>query len=162
MSTSLDPFVAGLDMPMFVVTAVHRDTGERSGCLVGFTAQSSIGPDRFVVFLSQRNHTHGVAEHADVLAVHGLAATQRDLAVLFGTETGDKTDKFCKTPWQPGPRHVPILDGCPRLLVGEIVDRLPAGNHTGFVLAPIEARGDASVRPLMFSQVEDLDAGHEA
>ena len=162
MTADLDPFLAGLDLPMFVVTTVHRDSGERAGCLVGFTAQSSIEPDRFVVFLSERNHTYRVACHADVLAVHGLAADQRDLAVRFGSQTGDKVDKFAGTGWRQGPHGVPVLDGCPRLLVGTVLDRFPAGNHTAFVLDPVEARGAAGVRPLMFSQVKDLDAGHAA
>ncbi|GII25796.1 flavin reductase family protein [Planosporangium mesophilum] len=164
----LDPFLAGLDYPMFVVTAVHRDTGVRAGCLVGFATQSSLGPDRFLVCLSQNNFTYRVATYADVLAVHAPAATQRDLAALFGTRTGDEVDKFARCAWRPGPSGVPLLDDCPRRFVGEVLERVPLGNHTGFLLSPIEVTGDATAdgkptgRPLMFSDVADLDAGHPA
>jgi flavin reductase (DIM6/NTAB) family NADH-FMN oxidoreductase RutF len=158
----LDPFLAGLDYPMFVVTAVHRDTGARAGCLVGFTTQCSLGPDRFLVCLSQNNHTYRVAMHADVLAVHGLDRAQRELAALFGAETGDEVDKFARCSWRPGPSGVPILRDSPRRFVGEIMDRHPLGNHTGFLLRPHDAVGDPLARPLMFSDVRDLDAGHAA
>jgi flavin reductase (DIM6/NTAB) family NADH-FMN oxidoreductase RutF len=158
----LDPFLDGLDTPMFVVTAVHRDTGARAGCLVGFASQCSLEPDRFVVWLSQHNHTYRVALHAEALAVHGLADGQRDLAALFGTRTGDEVDKFARCPWRPGPGGVPILPDCPRWFVGEVLDTAVWGNHTGFLLTPREATGAAGVAPLMFSAVRDLTAAHPA
>ena len=61
-SPDAEPFqemVAGLDIPMFVVTAASG--GERSGCLVGFSTQTSIDPPRFLVCISRANHTFGVA-----------------------------------------------------------------------------------------------------
>ncbi|NJC65257.1 flavin reductase [Planosporangium flavigriseum] len=147
---------------MFIVTAVHRQTGARAGCLVGFTTQCSLEPDRFLVCLSQNNHTYRVAMHAEVLAVHGLDPAQRELAALFGAQTGDEVDKFARCSWRSGPSGVPILSDCPRHFVGEVLDRFPLGNHTGFLLRPQDAEGDSARSPLMFSQVSDLDAGHPA
>ncbi|MGC9668285.1 flavin reductase family protein [Planosporangium sp. 12N6] len=158
----LDPFVAALDYPMVIVTAVHRDTGTRAGCLVGFTTQCGLGPDRYLVCLSQNNFTYRVALHADVLAVHSPDAGRRDLAVLFGTETGDEVDKFARCDWRPGPSGVPLLDDCPRRFIGTVLDRVPLGNHTGFLLRPDGPAGGADGRPLMFSDVHDLQAGHPA
>ncbi|PSK67627.1 FMN reductase (NADH) RutF [Micromonospora sp. MH33] len=158
----LDPFLDGLDSPMFVVTTVDPQTGERAGCLVGFASQCSIEPDRFVVWLSQNNHTYRVAMHTDLLAVHGLAADQRDLAELFGTQTGDKVDKFERCTWQPGPSGIPIIDNCPRRFVGRILDRAAWGNHTGFLLEPLSASGEPDPSPLMLPAVAHLRAGHEA
>ena len=65
MTAELDPeaehafhrLVGRLDYPMFVVTTVAADDGERSGCLVGFATQCSIHPPRWVVWLSLANHT---------------------------------------------------------------------------------------------------------
>jgi flavin reductase (DIM6/NTAB) family NADH-FMN oxidoreductase RutF len=160
--SDLDPFLTGLDYPMFVVTATHRLTGTRAGCLVGFATQCSLEPDRFLVCISQNNYTYRVAMHADVLAVHGLDAKQRELAVLFGAETGDDVDKFARCSWRPGPSGVPILTDPPRRFVGEVLDRFPLGNHTGFLLKPRDAAGDAARPPLMFSELGDLKAGHAA
>ena len=52
--------VAELGEPMLIVTAVAGD-GERSGCLIGFATQTSIHPPHFLVCLSRKNHTYGVA-----------------------------------------------------------------------------------------------------
>lgn len=159
---NLDAFVGGLDLPMFVVTTVHPRSGERAGCLVGFSTQCAIDPDRFLACLSHSNHTYRTARDARLLAVHGLSSGQRDLAALFGTQTGDTVDKFDRCAWRPGPSGLPILADCPRWFVGEVIQLVPLGNHTGFLLSPVEAHGDPDPAPLMFSAVRDLDAGHPA
>lgn len=158
----LDPFLDGLDSPMFVVTTVDPRSGERAGCLVGFASQCSIEPDRFVVWLSQNNHTYRVAMRAEVLAVNSLADDQWEVAELFGTMTGDDLDKFDRCAWQPGTSGVPLIESCPRRFVGKILDRTRWGNHTGFLLEPVWAAGDPDRSPLMYSAVADLHAGHEA
>jgi flavin reductase (DIM6/NTAB) family NADH-FMN oxidoreductase RutF len=97
-----------------------------------------------------------------MLAVHGLGSGQHELAALFGTQTGDTVDKFTRCAWRPGPGGLPILADCPRWFAGEIATRIPLGNHTGFLLDPVEAGGGPHPAPLMFSAVRDLDAGHPA
>lgn len=154
-------FVAGLDYPMFVVTAADPRTGERAGCLVGFATQCSISPFRFLVCLSKANHTHRVARGSRVLAVHALSPGQHDLAALFGEETGDEVDKFARCGWTEGPDGTPLLDEGPRRLVGRVVDRFDLGDHTGYLLAPVRDAGEAAPA-LMFSAVHDLEAGHPA
>jgi flavin reductase (DIM6/NTAB) family NADH-FMN oxidoreductase RutF len=159
---SLDMFLYGLDNPMFIVTTVDPGSGERAGCLVGFASQCSIEPDRFVVWLSENNHTYRVARQAEFLAVHSLSEDQRELAELFGTQTGDQVDKFDRCAWRPHPSGVPIIDECPRRFVGRVLDRAAWGNHTGFLLEPVWAIGEPDPPPLMFSTVKDLRAGHPA
>ena len=81
--TTRDTFnalVGELDYPMFIVTAAAG--GEPSGCLVGFATQASIGPGRFLVCLSDKNHTFGVAARATHLGVHFVPADREDLADL--------------------------------------------------------------------------------
>jgi flavin reductase (DIM6/NTAB) family NADH-FMN oxidoreductase RutF len=158
---TLDPFVGGLDYPMFVVTTA-TDGGDRAGCLIGFATQSSIDPPRLLVCLSKANHTYRVARDASLLAVHRLGAGQHELAALFGSTTGDEVDKFARCAWQPGPGGVPLLADSPGRLVGEIVDRFDVGDHVGFLLAPLEVSGSSDGRPLSFSDVQDLEPGHPA
>jgi flavin reductase (DIM6/NTAB) family NADH-FMN oxidoreductase RutF len=159
-SEEFGSFVAGLDYPMFVVTAAAQD--RRAGCLVGFTTQVSIDPPRLLVCLSERNHTFGVARDARLLAVHVLEPDQHDLAELFGSSTGDEVDKFARCDWQPGPEGLPLLDACPRRLVGRVLDRLPFGDHAGFVLQPLSDHDGPAEQGLTYQQVRDLDPGHEA
>ncbi|MGI8536575.1 MAG: flavin reductase family protein [Mycobacteriales bacterium] len=152
--------VAELDYPMFIVTVT--DGTRRAGCLIGFAAQCSIGPVRFMAWLSKNNYTHSVARHADVLAVHLPTAGDRAIVALFGTETGFETDKFARCSWQEGPGGVPLLDGCPQWFAGRILERHDTGDHVGYLLEPIAA-GRTSGRPqLGFQSVRSLDAGNDA
>ncbi|MFC4604333.1 flavin reductase family protein [Rhodococcus kronopolitis] len=154
--------VAGmLDYPMFVVTASAG--GEMAGCLVGFTSQVSIDPRRFLVALSTRNHTFRVAERAEHLAVHLLSGVDPELARLFGEHTGDQTDKFTHCAWHADESGVPILDAAPAWFIGRILDRLPFGDHVGFVLQPTagQVRTDPPAM-ITFADVRDLEAGHDA
>src|SRR3954454_23697572 len=90
---ALRRLAARTDTPMAIVTAAAPD-GRRSGCLVGFWAQCSIHPPRVLACISKTNHTFAVPTDAAVLAVHWLGADNRDLAELFGGESGDAIDKF--------------------------------------------------------------------
>jgi flavin reductase (DIM6/NTAB) family NADH-FMN oxidoreductase RutF len=157
-----DRFAAGLDYPMFVVTTT--DGSERSGCLVGFTTQASIDPPRMLVCLSQENHTFRVAARAELLAVHVVAEDQHDLTELFGGSTGDEVDKFSRCGWRAGPGGVPLLDGCPQYVVGRVLERVPFGDHTGYLLDPVEVGGSSQspAEPITLEQVEDVSPGHEA
>jgi flavin reductase (DIM6/NTAB) family NADH-FMN oxidoreductase RutF len=152
--------VAELDYPMYVVTAAAR--GERSGCLVGFATQTSIHPARFLVCISRENHTHPVACAADALGVHFLARTRegRELAALFGSETGDSVDKFELAPWREGPGGAPLLDGAPNRFVGRVLERLDLGDHSGFLLEPVLVEKGEELDGLTFRDVRGMEPGH--
>jgi flavin reductase (DIM6/NTAB) family NADH-FMN oxidoreductase RutF len=148
----------GLDYPMFIVTVADGD--RRAGCLVGFAAQCSIDPPRFMVWLSKKNHTYEVAKHVDTVAVHVPSRTDRALAAHFGTTTGHDTDKFATVPWRPGPDGVPILTGCPQWFAGRVRTRHDTGDHEGLLLDVI-ATGEDHGRPqLPFQDVKLLSPGH--
>jgi flavin reductase (DIM6/NTAB) family NADH-FMN oxidoreductase RutF len=153
-----EAFTDGLDHPMYVVTVMEG--GERSGCLVGFGSQVSMEPPRFLVCISVANHTHPIAQRAGLLAVHLLGPEQHALAELFGTETGDDIDKFQRCSWQAGPGGVPVLDDCPRVLIGRAHQQLDLGDHTGFVLDPVSVTTRDGDPGLTFQDVEHLDPGH--
>jgi flavin reductase (DIM6/NTAB) family NADH-FMN oxidoreductase RutF len=149
-----------LNYPMLIVTTAAA--GERSGCLVGFATQGSIDPARFIVCLSDKNHTTRVASRADGLAVHFPGAEAVDLAELFGSETGDKIDKFSRCQWHSGPLGLPIIDACRRWFVGTILERHKFGDHVAFVLHPVDARDGGGGDALTFSDVKRLEPGHDA
>ena len=156
-----DRLMSLLDYPMYVVTT--RADDESAGCLVGFTSQVSIGPPRFLVGLSKRNHTYRVAQRADHLAVHLVPRRHGELARLFGGETGDRTDKFAGCAWHSGPNGMPILDDAAGWFVGEVLSRYDVGDHVGFLLEPVAGSAPDKFEPLVtFSDVRDLDPGHEA
>ncbi|MGZ4177983.1 MAG: flavin reductase family protein [Solirubrobacteraceae bacterium] len=149
------------DYPMLIATTVAE--GEPAGCLVGFSTQCSIDPPRYLVCLSDKNHTTRTAAAAPVIAVHFVPEAARDLAELFGSQTGDESDKFARCAWHPGPEGLPLLDRCPRWFAGRILHRRRLGDHIGYVLAPFAAAdegGDGGM--LMFRQAKGIAPGHEA
>lgn len=156
----LDPFLAPLDNPMFVLTVRGAGGAGPAGCLVGFATQCSITPPRFLACLSKVNHTYRAARGVNTVALHALTAADRDLAVLFGTETGDEIDKFDRCDWLPGPGGAPLLTRCPSWLVGSIEARHDLGDHEGLLLRPTHTGPGTTAQPLMYSAVTDLTAGH--
>jgi flavin reductase (DIM6/NTAB) family NADH-FMN oxidoreductase RutF len=158
---AFEKLVSMLDYPMYVVTTRAGD--ESAGCLVGFTSQVSIGPPRFLVGLSNKNRTYRIARDATHLAVHLLPRTHRDLARLFGSETGDRVDKFSRCEWREGPRGMPILTDAAGWFVGEVLNRYDVGDHIGHLLEPVAGDAPEKFEPLVtFADVHDLDPGHEA
>lgn len=153
-------FVDGLDYPLFVVTTAHN--GERSGCLVGFTTQVSIDPPQMLVCISQKNHTHRLARDADLVVVHLLSPDQQELAVLFGEETGDETDKFAHCSWHAGPGGVPVLDEAPRHMVGRVLQRVPFADHLGLLLEPVEVSVGQGPVAYSLEDAADMEPGHPA
>src|SRR4051794_38810148 len=134
-STDFERVASALDPAMVIVTAV---AGRRKGgCLVGFHTQVSIDPPLMLVCISQKNHTHEVAEQASVLAVHVVAEERREIAELFGGETDDEVNKFERCGWTEGAQGVPLLDDCPVRFVGRILHMARFGDHTGFLLAAV-------------------------
>lgn len=156
----MDGFVGRLDPEMCVVTAAAD--GERAGCLVGFASQCSIRPVRFVVWLSEANHTFRVARSAQVLAVHLLAREQHALAELFGGRTGDQEDKFRHVRWREGHAGAVIVRDAVAWFVGRIVTRVDGGDHVGFVLDPVQwGDSDADDRPLLrLRDASTISPGH--
>jgi flavin reductase (DIM6/NTAB) family NADH-FMN oxidoreductase RutF len=152
--------VDGIDYPMYVVTAADGD--ERAGCLVGFTTQASIDPPRLLVLLSKQNETYRIALRSDVLVAHFLGEDNRDLAALFGEQSGDWTDKFTKCTWHEGPSGVPVLEDVRGWVAGRVAERYDFGDHVGHLLEPIDAAAGAGRPPLGFQQVRELDPGHPA
>ncbi|QIS11850.1 flavin reductase family protein [Nocardia arthritidis] len=158
---AFDAVVAAADFPMWIVTAAADE--DKAGCLVGFTAQASIEPPRFLVGLSKNNYTFGVAARADHLAVHLISRRNVALARLFGGESGVEVDKFTHCQWRYGPYGVPVLAAAAGWFVGEVVHRTDFGDHVGTLLAPVAASAPASARTaLRYHAVAHISPGQPA
>ena len=154
----LAELLGGLNRTMWILTVAAE--GERSGCLMGFATQASLEPPRFLACVSKANHTFGVIERADHVAVHACPdEPDLELASLFGEETGDEIDKFSRCAWHDGPEGQPVLEGVPAWFVGRIEARHDLGDHVGFLLAPVAVDGELE-GVLTFERAQDLDAAH--
>ena len=148
-----------LDYPLFIVTT--SDGQRRAGCLIGFASQVSIDPPRFLAGLSIRNHTFRVASRAEVLIVHLVPVQARELAELFGGETGDDTDKFTRCRWREGPGGAPVLTELESWFAGRILSRSEVGDHVAFLLEPIAGQAGTSDQALTFRRARTIEPGHE-
>jgi flavin reductase (DIM6/NTAB) family NADH-FMN oxidoreductase RutF len=154
-----DSFFDRLDPEMCVVTAAVGE--ERAGCLVGFSAQCSMRPLRYAVWLSKVNRTYRVARGADRLAVHLLTRDQHELARVFGGETGDEVDKFTRVRWRRGPGGAVVLEDAAAWFVGTVRARVDGGDHVGFVVEPEHAGGRGDGGPLLrLRDALDISPGH--
>jgi flavin reductase (DIM6/NTAB) family NADH-FMN oxidoreductase RutF len=151
--------VSQLDYSMLIVTTAID--GDRAGCLVGFASQVSIHPGRFLVCISVKNRTFRLATRAGVLVVHFVPEDARDLAELFGGETGDEVDKFERCEWHPGPDGAPVLTALENWFAGRVMERLDFGDHWGLLLEPIEGAAGRSDETLTFHRAKWIEPGHE-
>jgi flavin reductase (DIM6/NTAB) family NADH-FMN oxidoreductase RutF len=157
---AFDRAMSSNDPAMVIVTTAVR--GRRAGCLVGFHAQCSIEPRRYVVWLSKANHTYGVALAAERFAVHHLVRGDRDLAELFGGTSGHDVDKFERCAWTDDGRGVPLLARCPNRFTARRVALLEEGSdHACIVVEPDRAEGGGFV-PLRLGELSGISPGHAA
>ena len=73
----------------------------------------------------------GVVVAATHLAVHLLSREHRELARLFGSETGDRVDKFGRCDWWEGPAGLPILADAAAWFAGRVTGRFDLGELLG-------------------------------
>ncbi|ADB50430.1 flavin reductase family protein [Conexibacter woesei] len=158
--TTFARLAAEIDAAMVIVTA--SGDRERSGCLVGFHTQASIRPPRFLACISKLNRTHRVAWRAEVLIVHFVPEEATGLAELFGGESGDDVDKFAQVGWRRGPGGAPVLTALDTWFAGRVLSRLDLGDHTGFLLAPIEGTAHGRREPFRFHRARSIAPGHPA
>ncbi len=148
-----------LDYSLFIVTV--RVGEQLAGCLIGFASQVSIRPPRFLACLSVKNFTYRVALGADLLVVHFVPEHARELALLFGGETGDDTDKFARCVWRGGPGGTPVLEELHDWFAGRVLDRFDFGDHCGFLLEPVAGEAHRSGTPFTFRRAKWIEPGHE-
>ncbi len=151
-------FVEANDYPLYVVTVGTAD--EASGCLAGFVTQCSIEPVRFAVCISTVNRTFEVAKRSAGLVIHLLGKDQKDVASLFGEESGDWMDKFDHVEWTTGATGVPRLRECAAWVEGAVLTSFDVGDHHAFVMEVVAGGSGNHRGRFMFSDAQELDAGH--
>ena len=152
-----EPLVTATDYPLYVVTA--SADGQRSGCVAGFVTQSSLKPVRFLICISKVNHTFAIAEKSQGLALHILGADQREVASLFGEQSGDDVDKFERVQWSEGPAGVPVLSECAAWIAGHVIDRMSAGDHDAFLITVTDGGAGTHQGRFMLRDAADFEPG---
>jgi flavin reductase (DIM6/NTAB) family NADH-FMN oxidoreductase RutF len=159
-AAAVDRILTSLDYPLLVVTTANSKTW--GGCLVGFSTQCSVDPLLLLICISRKNRTCRVADRAPGLAIHGISEAERDLAELFGGETGDEIDKFEQCEWNTGHLGLPILARAPGWIAGTIEARIDAGDHIAHLVKPTAAELRRPFDPLPTRSGTEIEPGHEA
>ncbi len=158
---AFEDLMSAANSPIIVVaTAVE---GERGGCVVGFHAQSSIGPQRYSVWLSKANHTYVLGLRATHFAVHFLTSDDVEVAELFGSRSGKDTDKFAGLEVDTDDHGLPLLRRCPNRMVLERIAVLDdGGDHVCVTTRVVSAEGEGEFVPLRVSDIAHLDPGRSS
>ncbi len=157
----LEAFSSRTDYPLMVAT-VSSETGEKSGCIVGFVTQCSILPPRFLVCISKLNHTFAVAERSAGMALHLLGRDQDETASLFAEQTGDAVDKFAHCRWREGTSGAPVLESCAAWVEGRVLKRFTVGDHEAFLLSPTAGGAGTEDGLFTYKSSPQLEPGHPA
>lgn len=159
--TAFDSLNTSTNSALIVVTTAAED--ERAGCLVGFHMQSGISPRRYCFWLSKANHTYRVSLRATHFAIHFLTAEDLDMAVLFGTRSGDDADKFVGLDLEPGQNGVPLISVLPNRMMLERISMLDdGGDHVCVTAQMRSAQTPGPFMPLRLSAAEHLVPGHSS
>jgi flavin reductase (DIM6/NTAB) family NADH-FMN oxidoreductase RutF len=112
---------------------------------VGFTVTSlasvSAGPPRVSFNIAHAASSWPAVSRARYLGVHLLGAEQTELASAFARSGADRF--AAPTVWAPGPRRVPVLDGCVSWMVAAVDARIPVGDHSIVVVTVLRFGGRA-------------------
>jgi flavin reductase (DIM6/NTAB) family NADH-FMN oxidoreductase RutF len=128
-----------------VVTAMSR-----SGP-VGLTVTSltclSAEPPRVTFNIAHGSSCWPTLSLARYVGVHLLAADQPELAATFARSGADRFGSA--TAWWPGPRRVPVLQGCLAWMVGVVEQRIAVGDHAIVVVRLVHLGQREEGQPLV-------------
>jgi flavin reductase (DIM6/NTAB) family NADH-FMN oxidoreductase RutF len=120
----------------------------------GFTATSftsvSLDPPLVSFCLANTSSVWPAIVGSDIVAVHVLGRSQEQVARTFAARG---IDRFAAhRDWTPGPGGVPLLDGVLARLVCRVTQRVPAGDHTIVLAAPVSGEHgiDETEGPLVY------------
>jgi flavin reductase (DIM6/NTAB) family NADH-FMN oxidoreductase RutF len=120
---------------------------------VGFTVTSLVSvtaePPRVSFNISHGSSSWPAVSLTRYLGIHLLGADQAELASTFARSGADRF--AAPTVWAPGPRRVPLLDGCVAWMVGAVEERVSVGDHSIVVVKVLHLGGGPDVgEPLLY------------
>jgi flavin reductase (DIM6/NTAB) family NADH-FMN oxidoreductase RutF len=108
-----------------------------AGLLATSVTSVSAEPPLISFNVSERASSWPAIAAARYLGVHLLSVEQEELAVRFA-RSGE--DRFAApTVWRPGPRGVPLLEGCTAWLVGRTAQHVSVADHHIVVIRMVHA-----------------------
>lgn len=128
------------------VAVITADIGDGPAGLTATSVSSvSVDPPLLVVSVSDRSSTSPVLTRADTLVVHLLGAGQLHLAQLCATSG---VDRFADTSlWSRLDTGEPYFVDARTRILGQVVDRIPAGSASLLIVEALEIEQLATEDP---------------
>lgn len=130
--------------PVAVIGAARGD--ELGGMTAAWLTRVSHDPPLLLVSVGHGRHTHGMLEKAREFSVSILAADQAEEARLFGLHSRRERDKWNDVEHVRLGAGAPALARCSARMLCRITDRIPLGDHDGFVGEVIAAEVVSTLR----------------
>jgi flavin reductase (DIM6/NTAB) family NADH-FMN oxidoreductase RutF len=127
-----------LPAPVVVLGAAVGD--ERGGMTAAWITRVSHGPPLLLVAVGHKRRTYDLLCASRAFTVSILAEDQPEIGRVFGFQSGRDVDKWSEvTHVLMGDDAIPALSHCSARLLCAIRDRVPLGDHDGFVGEVLEA-----------------------
>lgn len=132
-----------------VVTS-KRET-DINGLSVAWMTQVSDSPPLVMVCVGKEKYTHELIDDSGVFAINILSERQKDVAKLFGLQSGRTINKFNEIDYDLKKSGAPILKDCLAYVDCTVHKSIDVGDTTLFVGEILEAAINNGEKPLIYN-----------
>ena len=132
-----------------VVTSKRKN--DINGLSVAWMTQVSYSPPLVMVCVGKEKYTHELIDDSGVFAINILSERQRDVAKLFGRQSGRTSNKFNDIDYDLKKSGAPILKDCLAYVDCTVHKSIDVGDTTLFVGEILEASINTKEKPLIYN-----------
>lgn len=122
---------------LYVATAMKGD--QAAAATVNWISQASFTPPLVMMAVKADSGLHALLSDGAAVAVNILGADQKQMAETFFRPTKLDGNTLNGVAFKAGATGAPLLDGVPAAFEAKVVNTVPGGDHTVFVLEVVEA-----------------------
>jgi flavin reductase (DIM6/NTAB) family NADH-FMN oxidoreductase RutF len=132
-----------------VVTSKRKN--DINGLSVAWMTQVSYSPPLVMACVGKEKYTHELIDDSGVFAINILSERQRDVAKLFGLQSGRASNKFSEVGYDFKKSGAPILKDCLAYVDCTVHKSIDVGDTTLFVGEILEASVNNKEKPLIYN-----------
>jgi flavin reductase (DIM6/NTAB) family NADH-FMN oxidoreductase RutF len=126
----------GIYNPRQTIVVTCRSKGFDNGCTLSWHSPASFEPFLYSIFLYKKRKSFEMIKESRVFCVNFLTEDQEKLAMLFGTKSGYKIDKFKEGNVEKEDCEkidCPRIKGCSAYLECGLSDMFEVGDHIALI-----------------------------
>ncbi len=117
---------------LYVATAKQGD--QAAAATVNWLSQASFEPPLVMMAVKNDSGLHALMQQGATVAVNILGADQKGMAETFFRPTKLEGNTLNGVPFTDGETGAPLLEGVPAVFEAKVVQTVPGGDHTVFVV----------------------------